>query len=295
MSNNVSDDAALASLLASTQRRQEEKNQALSASQGGGGRTQQRKPRPSQHPTPGSKRDNYYGPASSDGTGPGQQPQPQPQQQRKRQRRWGGGSDPIPDQAWGEAGGSDGEEQPSKDEVKKADFGLSGALATDERTGNTYNGVVLAFTEPPEARAPNTRWRLYVFRKRREGQADGGGGGGGKDAELIETLHVSRQSAYLFGRERKVADVPVDHPSLSKQHCVLQYRATPDARFGGRVNCRPYLMDLGSTNGTFLNGERLEDARYYEMRKGDVMTLGGSTREYVLLTENATEAGVSAS
>ena len=264
MSNNVSDDAALASLLASTQRRQEEKNQALSASQGGGGRTQQRKPRPSQHPTPGSKRDNYYGPASSDGTGPGQQPQPQPQQQRK-------------------------------DEVKKADFGLSGALATDERTGNTYNGVVLAFTEPPEARAPNTRWRLYVFRKRREGQADGGGGGGGKDAELIETLHVSRQSAYLFGRERKVADVPVDHPSLSKQHCVLQYRATPDARFGGRVNCRPYLMDLGSTNGTFLNGERLEDARYYEMRKGDVMTLGGSTREYVLLTENATEAGVSAS
>lgn len=207
----------------------------------------------------------------------------------------GGGSDPIPDQAWGEAGGGDGEEQPSKDEVKKADFGLSGALATDERTGNTYNGVVLAFTEPPEARAPNTRWRLYVFRKRREGQADGGGGGGGKDAELIETLHVSRQSAYLFGRERKVADVPVDHPSLSKQHCVLQYRATPDARFGGRVNCRPYLMDLGSTNGTFLNGERLEDARYYEMRKGDVMTLGGSTREYVLLTENATEAGVSAS
>lgn len=295
MSNNVSDDAALASLLASTQRRQEEKNQALSASQGGGGRTQQRKPRPSQHPTPGSKRDNYYGPASSDGTGSGQQPQPQPQQQRKRQRRWGGGSDPIPDQAWGEAGGGDGEEQPSKDEVKKADFGLSGALATDERTGNTYNGVVLAFTEPPEARAPNTRWRLYVFRKRREGQADGGGGGGGKDAELIETLHVSRQSAYLFGRERKVADVPVDHPSLSKQHCVLQYRATPDARFGGRVNCRPYLMDLGSTNGTFLNGERLEDARYYEMRKGDVMTLGGSTREYVLLTENATEAGVSAS
>ena len=210
-------------------------------------------------------------------------------------RGGGGGGDPIPDQAWGEAGGSDGEEQPSKDEVKKADFGLSGALATDERTGNTYNGVVLAFTEPPEARAPNTRWRLYVFRKRREGQADGGGGGGGKDAELIETLHVSRQSAYLFGRERKVADVPVDHPSLSKQHCVLQYRATPDARFGGRVNCRPYLMDLGSTNGTFLNGERLEDARYYEMRKGDVMTLGGSTREYVLLTENATEAGVSAS
>ena len=28
---------------------------------------------------------------------------------------------------------------------------------------------------------------------------------------------------------------------------------------------RPYLMDLGSTNGTFLNGERIDSQRYYEL------------------------------
>jgi pSer/pThr/pTyr-binding forkhead associated (FHA) protein len=28
---------------------------------------------------------------------------------------------------------------------------------------------------------------------------------------------------------------------------------------------RPYLMDLGATNGCFLNGERLESQRYYEL------------------------------
>lgn len=28
---------------------------------------------------------------------------------------------------------------------------------------------------------------------------------------------------------------------------------------------RPYLMDLGSTNGSFLNNERLEAQRYYEL------------------------------
>lgn len=28
---------------------------------------------------------------------------------------------------------------------------------------------------------------------------------------------------------------------------------------------RPYVMDLGSTNGTFLNNERLEAQRYYEL------------------------------
>lgn len=33
-----------------------------------------------------------------------------------------------------------------------------------------------------------------------------------------------RMSSYLFGRERRVADVPTDHPSCSKQHAVLQFR-----------------------------------------------------------------------
>jgi len=162
---------------------------------------------------------------------------------------------------------------------QKPNFGLSGVLATD----NIYNGVLLKFKEPPEARVPNTRWRLYVFKKNI----------GVKDKEtegnLLEVLHISRQSAYLFGRERKVADVPVDHPSLSKQHCVLQYRALPDKNTKEqKVRCKPYLMDLGSSNGSFINSVRLEEARYYELRKGDVITLGASSREYVLLTENTT-------
>ena len=39
------------------------------------------------------------------------------------------------------------------------------------------------------------------------------------DADL---LHVSRQSAYLFGRDHVVVDIPLDHPSCSKQHAVIQ-------------------------------------------------------------------------
>lgn len=179
---------------------------------------------------------------------------------------------------------SDGDHNDEDTEPKKKqnpNFALSGALAKDTQTGNVYNGVLLKFSEPPEARTPNTRWRLYVFKK---------GNGNGED-DLINTLHISRQSAYLFGREEKVADIRVDHPSLSKQHCVLQYRAVPDKKKDNKVLCRPYLMDLGSTNGTFINEVRLEEARYYELRKGDVIKLGASTREYVLLTENATQTG----
>ncbi|KAL7526911.1 hypothetical protein ACHAWF_001965 [Thalassiosira exigua] len=175
----------------------------------------------------------------------------------------------------------------------KANFGLSGALASDAETGNVYNGVTLKFSEPPEARIPNTRWRLYVFRKKAPGAPSDPDE---KDDGLIDTYHISRQSAYLFGRERKVADIPVDHLSLSKQHAVLQYRALPSKQrqIGApdKLQCKPYLMDLESTNGTFVNGVRLDPARYYELRRGDVIMLGASSREYVLLTEQSAKSGI---
>ena len=88
----------------------------------------------------------------------------------------------------------------------KADFGLSGALAKDKNTGNMYNGVVLKWTEPLDSARPTKKWRLYVF----------------KSGEVVETLHLHRQSAYLFGRDTRIADVILQHESCSKQHAVLQ-------------------------------------------------------------------------
>ena len=40
-------------------------------------------------------------------------------------------------------------------------LGLSGALAGES---NTVNGVVVKYSEPPEARKPKKKWRLYVFK-----------------------------------------------------------------------------------------------------------------------------------
>ena len=56
--------------------------------------------------------------------------------------------------------------------------------------------------------------------------------------------------------------------------------------FQGYINeieVRPYLMDLESTNKTFLNGSDVEAARYYELRDKDVLKFGESSREYVLM------------
>jgi smad nuclear-interacting protein 1 len=184
------------------------------------------------------------------------------------------------------ADGKNKEDEEPAVEKKKADFGLSGALATDSKTGNTVNGVLLKFNEPPEARIPadTEEWRLYLFEKT------------DKAAEPFKILAIHSKSAYLIGRDVKVADIPLlesDGKTMSntcsKQHCVLQYRGVPAAKNPTNPNandivCKPYLMDLKSTNGTFINGTRIDDSRYYELRKGDVLTMGRSDVEYVLLT-----------
>ena len=55
-------------------------------------------------------------------------------------------------------------------------------------------------------------------------------------------LPIHRQSAYLIGRERLVADIPIDHPSCSKQHAVLQYRQIVTRNeFGDTLNYIKYV------------------------------------------------------
>lgn len=49
------------------------------------------------------------------------------------------------------------------------------------------------------------------------------------------------------------------------------------------ITSKPYLMDLESTNGTILNGEKIEPARYYELRTKDIINFGHSTRDYILM------------
>ncbi|XP_077577977.1 smad nuclear-interacting protein 1 [Stigmatopora nigra] len=169
-----------------------------------------------------------------------------------------------------EPGGGGGEDGTPEEggEKEKPNFGLSGALTEDT---NTFRGVVIKYNEPPEARVPKRRWRLYPF----------------KNDEQLPVMYVHRQSAYLLGRQRKIADIPIDHPSCSKQHAVFQYRVVEFTRADGTTGrrVRPYIIDLASGNGTYLNNQRIEAQRYYELKEKDVLKFGFSSREYVLLHE----------
>ncbi|XP_002133877.2 smad nuclear-interacting protein 1 [Drosophila pseudoobscura] len=191
---------------------------------------------------------------------------------RKQQRRDNRSRGDDEHFEWGRKGDDKAPPDEEPVEKEKPNFGLSGALTEDT---NKVNGVVVKYSEPVEARKPKRRWRLYPF----------------KGETALPTLHIHRQSCFLVGRDRKVVDLAVDHPSCSKQHAALQYRLVPfereDGSQGKRV--RLYLIDLESANGTFLNNKKVDGRKYYELMEKDVIKFGFSSREYVLLHENSKE------
>jgi smad nuclear-interacting protein 1 len=124
--------------------------------------------------------------------------------------------------------GSNSRRSRSPVDKTKPNFAPSGLLAAATNTATAADGktTVLKYNEPPEARKPSLGWRLYVFKGDEQlGQqranctpmtcAD-------RLPPYSELLHIHRQSAYLIGRDRLVADIAIDHPSCSKQHAVIQ-------------------------------------------------------------------------
>ncbi|TFK40667.1 SMAD/FHA domain-containing protein [Crucibulum laeve] len=168
-----------------------------------------------------------------------------------------------------------GSREPSPEDKAKPNFAPSGLLAAETNTVKAIDGTktVLKYNEPPEARKPVLGWRLYVF----------------KGSEQVELLHIHRQSAYLIGRDRLVADIPIEHPSCSKQHAVIQYRYVQEKNEFGDTKgvVKPFIIDLESTNGTHVNDAAIPPARYYELKASDIIKFGQSTREYVLLHDEA--------
>jgi smad nuclear-interacting protein 1 len=179
-------------------------------------------------------------------------------------------SGPLPSQ--GDAFAVTSGVEPEKP-VEKPNFRATGVLAAASNTVTHSNGstVVLKYHEPPEARKPSPRdvWKMFVF----------------KGADIIDTIELSTRSCWLIGRDSAVVDLPAEHPSISKQHAVIQFRYIEKRNeYGDKIGrVKPYLIDLESANGTILNNDKVPDSRYLELKNKDMIQLGSSTREYVLM------------
>lgn len=197
--------------------------------------------------------------------------------ERERERDNGGGGEvqskaPLPSQADSFALTLPEGEAPEKPK-EQPNWGNSGALAAASNSVAQADGssITLKYHEPAEARKPPPRddWKLFVF----------------KGSETIDTVPLSMRSCWLVGRETAVVDLLAEHPSVSKQHAVIQFRYTEKRNeFGDKVGkVKPYLIDLESANGTVLNDGKVPASRYLELRDKDVLLFGDSTREYVIM------------
>jgi len=92
------------------------------------------------------------------------------------------------------------------------------------------------------------------------------------DATTTSSGDVERRGHVTFGRHPS-CDVVVEHPSTSRLHCVIQFKA-------GETEA--YVFDCGSAHGTFVNRRRVKPGVHAPVRVGDQIKLGESSRAYVL-------------
>jgi len=92
------------------------------------------------------------------------------------------------------------------------------------------------------------------------------------DKKIGTITRISRQRAVVFGRHKNMADILLQHPSISRQHSVILHGKSGNM----------YIMDLGSSHGTFLNKRKLSCEQREPLKEGDVIRFGASTRDYLV-------------
>lgn len=94
-----------------------------------------------------------------------------------------------------------------------------------------------------------------------------------KGDKLIQKLMVDEKKCYLFGRNQQLNDFCIDHASCSRVHATLVYHK--------HLN-RAFLVDLGSTHGTYIGNMRLESNKPTQLPIDSTFHFGASTRYYII-------------
>lgn len=94
-----------------------------------------------------------------------------------------------------------------------------------------------------------------------------------KEDKLVQKLMIDEKKCYLFGRNPQMNDFCIDHASCSRVHAAFVYHK--------HLNIA-YLVDLGSTHGTFIGSVRLEGHKPTQLQINSSFHFGASTRHYML-------------
>eukprot|EP00794_Sanderia_malayensis_P004971 gene4971-5619_t len=94
-----------------------------------------------------------------------------------------------------------------------------------------------------------------------------------KADKLVEKLIIDGKHYFLFGRLRDHVDFPLDHASCSRVHAALIFH---------RHLQRMFIIDLGSTHGTFVGSVRVDPDKPVQVLADSTLHFGASTRCFTL-------------
>ena len=98
-----------------------------------------------------------------------------------------------------------------------------------------------------------------------------------KNGAVIDKVDLKSKAYHVIGRLPS-CDIPMEHPSLSRYHAVVQYSCGSSETFPKGW----YLYDLDSTHGTWINKNRVPPKKYHRLHVDYVVKYGGSTRLFIL-------------
>ena len=85
---------------------------------------------------------------------------------------------------------------------------------------------------------------------------------------------------FLIGKDKKICDIIIDSSTISRQHSVIQFRKTI---YRNKELIIPYIFDLNSTNGTYLNGVKINENKYYELKQNDIINFGNLKNDFIIM------------
>mmetsp|Transcript_1199 Transcript_1199/g.2880 ORF Transcript_1199/g.2880 Transcript_1199/m.2880 type:complete len:251 (+) Transcript_1199:133-885(+) len=99
------------------------------------------------------------------------------------------------------------------------------------------------------------------------------------DNGITDKIPIDCKPYYLLGREPAQSDITLDSETCSRAHCALVHHQD------GRL----FLIDLGSTHGTQLDGKPVPANKPTNLKNGAVLRFGHLSTAFVVRVESSAE------